>query len=151
MHTNFELYWCQWRFYMWQSMRWTSALSWPNPNVLVGSEVLTAMVMKSSVFWNITLCSPLKGKWHCGGTCCLHLQGQIISQGRNQCEASSKHCIMKREMPVIFWVEKLIWRDWLGDRVLIWMTGLESGLWRCDLVWTGSVTSFCDDNVEPFL
>jgi hypothetical protein len=27
---------------------------------LVGFEVLTAMVMKSTIFWDITLCNPLK-------------------------------------------------------------------------------------------
>jgi hypothetical protein len=26
----------------------------------IGSDVLTAVVMKSSFFWDITLCSPLK-------------------------------------------------------------------------------------------
>jgi hypothetical protein len=29
-------------------------------NDFVGFEVLTAMVMKSSVFWDIMACSPLK-------------------------------------------------------------------------------------------
>jgi hypothetical protein len=29
-------------------------------NKLVGSKVLTAVVMKSPIFWNITACSPLK-------------------------------------------------------------------------------------------
>jgi hypothetical protein len=29
-------------------------------NKLVGVEVITGMIMKSSIFWNITACSPLK-------------------------------------------------------------------------------------------
>jgi hypothetical protein len=37
---------------MWQ-MQWLCPFC-------VGSEVLTAVVMKSSIFWNITPCSPLK-------------------------------------------------------------------------------------------
>jgi hypothetical protein len=37
-------------------------------------EVLTAVVMKSSVFWDITRCSPLKVNVRFGGTCHLHLQ-----------------------------------------------------------------------------
>jgi hypothetical protein len=42
-------------------------------------EVLTAVVLKSSFFWDITSCSPLKVNRHFGGTCHLHLQGQRIS------------------------------------------------------------------------
>jgi hypothetical protein len=32
-------------------------------------------------------CSPLKVSWHFRGLCCLHLQGQRISQARNQHES----------------------------------------------------------------
>jgi hypothetical protein len=42
-------------------------------------QFLIVMVMKSSIFWDIT---PLTGH--------LHFQGRRISQGRNQREASSK-------------------------------------------------------------
>jgi hypothetical protein len=52
----------------------------------VGFEVLTAVVMKSKIFWDITPCSPLKFNRHFGGTCRLHLQGRRISQARNQRE-----------------------------------------------------------------
>jgi hypothetical protein len=50
----------------------------------VGFEVLTPMVVKSTIFWNIALCSPLKGNQRFGGTYRLHLQGRIISCARNQ-------------------------------------------------------------------
>jgi hypothetical protein len=50
----------------------------------VGFEVLTAMIMKSSIFWNVTPSSPLKVNLHSGGTCHFHLQGRRISQARNQ-------------------------------------------------------------------
>jgi hypothetical protein len=33
-------------------------------SVLLGFEVLTAVVMKSSVFWDITLCSPVEAVKH---------------------------------------------------------------------------------------
>jgi hypothetical protein len=46
----------------------------------VGFEVLTAVVMKSSIVWDITPCSPLKVNRRFGGTCCLHLHGRRISQ-----------------------------------------------------------------------
>jgi hypothetical protein len=52
---------------------------------VVRSEVLTAVVMKSTVFWDIMLCSLLKVSRHFEGTYCLHLQGRIISRARSQC------------------------------------------------------------------
>jgi hypothetical protein len=41
----------------------------------VGFEVLTAVVMKSSIFCDITPCCPLKANRRFEGACCLHLQG----------------------------------------------------------------------------
>jgi hypothetical protein len=38
--------------------------------------VLTAVVVKSSIFWDITPYSPSNVNRHFGGTCCLHLQGR---------------------------------------------------------------------------
>jgi hypothetical protein len=35
--------------------------------------------MKSSVLWDLTLCSPLKFNQHFGGICCFHFQGLRIS------------------------------------------------------------------------
>jgi hypothetical protein len=35
---------------------------------VVGFEVLTVVVMKSNIFWDIMLCSPLKVNQHFGGT-----------------------------------------------------------------------------------
>jgi hypothetical protein len=55
-----------------------------------GFEVLKTVVMESSIFWNITPCSPLKVNRKLGGTCRLHLQGRKTSQARNQREAGSK-------------------------------------------------------------
>jgi hypothetical protein len=50
----------------------------------VGFEVLTAVVMKNTIFWDITPCSPLKVNQHFGGTYSLQLQGRRISLARNQ-------------------------------------------------------------------
>jgi hypothetical protein len=52
---------------------WHELFSW-------GFEVRTAMVMKSSIFWDITPCSSLKVNLCFGGTCRLHIQGRRISQ-----------------------------------------------------------------------
>jgi hypothetical protein len=40
--------------------------------------------MKNAIFWDITLCSPLKVNRHFGGTYCLCLQGPRIRRERNQ-------------------------------------------------------------------
>jgi hypothetical protein len=39
----------------------TQNLHHEHEEISVGFEVLTAVVIKSSVIWDITLCSPLKG------------------------------------------------------------------------------------------
>jgi hypothetical protein len=39
-------------------------------------EILTAVTMRSSIFWDITPCSPLKVNRRFGGTHRLHLQGR---------------------------------------------------------------------------
>jgi hypothetical protein len=56
-------------------------------NAHEGFAVLTALVIKSCIFWDITPCSPLKVNLRFGVTCRLHLQGQRISRARNQCES----------------------------------------------------------------
>jgi hypothetical protein len=38
-----------------------------NGKIFVGCEVLTALIMKSSVFWDIMPCTPLKVNWLFGG------------------------------------------------------------------------------------
>jgi hypothetical protein len=44
---------------------------------------------KSSIFWDTTPYTPLKGNRRCGGTYRLHLQSRK-RQARNQCEAAGK-------------------------------------------------------------
>jgi hypothetical protein len=50
----------------------------------------TISFMNGPIFWDITSCSPLKVNWRFGGTARLLLQGQLISQGRNQHERGNK-------------------------------------------------------------
>jgi hypothetical protein len=45
----------------------------------VGSEILTAVVMKSSVFWDITPCSPLKFVWRSADYTALYPRRQNSS------------------------------------------------------------------------
>jgi hypothetical protein len=58
----------------------------------VGFEVLTAVVMKSSVFWDarVTMCSLLGVDQSFGGTCRPHLQDRRVSQAKYQHETGSK-------------------------------------------------------------
>jgi hypothetical protein len=49
----------------------------------VGFAVLAAVVMKSTVFWDIMPCSPLKVSRRFGGICRLYVQGQRKSWARN--------------------------------------------------------------------
>jgi hypothetical protein len=42
----------------------------------VGFEIFTAVVLKSTIFWDMTLCSPLSFNRRFGGTYRLHLQGR---------------------------------------------------------------------------
>jgi hypothetical protein len=48
--------------------------------LFVGFEVLTPVVMESTIFWNITPCTPLKFNRRFGGTYRLHLYGRRISR-----------------------------------------------------------------------
>jgi hypothetical protein len=41
-------------------------------------EVLTAVVMESSILWDITPCILLNFNWRFGGTCRLYLQGRAL-------------------------------------------------------------------------
>jgi hypothetical protein len=69
-------------------------------NLKMQDEVPTTVVMKSSSFWDITPCSPLKVNRRFGGTCCLHLQGRRI-KARKRYEAVSKY--RTAEIAISFW------------------------------------------------
>jgi hypothetical protein len=59
----------------------------------LGSEIFTAVIMKSSIFWDITACNPLKVNGHFGGTCQPHIQGRRINLTKIENEACSKQSI----------------------------------------------------------
>jgi hypothetical protein len=54
--------------------------------------------MSTSVFWDITPCSPLKVNGRFGGTCRLLFQGERISRARNQCESRWQACPEDRNL-----------------------------------------------------
>jgi hypothetical protein len=59
------------------------------------SKVEDYLFLKSFIFWDITLWSPLKVNQSFGGTLSLHLQGQRISPVRNQSENFHVKCSSK--------------------------------------------------------
>jgi hypothetical protein len=62
-----------------------------NKAFYLGYELVTAVVMWSSVFFDITTCSPLKVNQHFVRMCHLQHKGRRINQATNQLEAGSKH------------------------------------------------------------
>jgi hypothetical protein len=54
--------------------------------------VLTEIVTRNSVFWDVTPLITLKVSWRFGGLCRFNLQDWRVSQGRKQHEAGSKQC-----------------------------------------------------------
>jgi hypothetical protein len=49
-----------------------------------GSEVLTEMIRKSTIFWDVIRCSSVQVNRRLGGTYRLHLQGRRVSREWNQ-------------------------------------------------------------------
>jgi hypothetical protein len=101
---------------------------------LAGFEVLTAVVMKSIIFWDITRCSPLEVSRRFGGTCRLHLQGRRISQARNQREAGGKQIKMvetwssktSADFQRTTWGYTRIPQESIQVGLHLWRSGLES-------------------------
>jgi hypothetical protein len=60
-------------------------------------QVLTVVILKSSVFCDIIQFSPLIINQRFGGTCHLHLQDRRISEARSQHETSSKELQSERD------------------------------------------------------
>jgi hypothetical protein len=59
-------------------------------DTFAGFEVLTAETMKSSLFCDVTPCSPVKVNQHFRGTYHFKIHGRTASQARNQHEAGDK-------------------------------------------------------------
>jgi hypothetical protein len=65
----------------------------------VGIEVLTQVVMNSTIFCDITLCSPLKVNRRFGGTYYLHLQVEKWAEQDTRVKAGGKKRIKRRYVP----------------------------------------------------
>jgi hypothetical protein len=60
-------------------------------NYIFLRKLLAAVIMKSSIFWNITPCGPLKVIQCFGGIYRLLIQSLRIIQARNQCTLLAAH------------------------------------------------------------
>jgi hypothetical protein len=67
-------------------------------------EVLTAVVMKSTIFWDITLCSPSSVNRRFGGKYCLHLQGR-----KNKLSKKPAWKQVLEHIVAVFMIEKISW------------------------------------------
>jgi hypothetical protein len=85
---------------LWIMFLWARNMQdWHRPTVLLisyRSKVKTRLttILKSSIFWDIMPCSPLKVNRSFGGTWRLHLRGRIINQARNQRKTGSKQTFL---------------------------------------------------------
>jgi hypothetical protein len=97
------------------------------------TEVLTAVNMKSSIFWDITQFSMVKGHWSFGGTYRLHLQGWRTSQAKNQ----GKHA--ERSVGYLLWFCYLLLycKQWLSLFRLLALTAVLE-------VRTTHISVFCE-------
>jgi hypothetical protein len=87
-------------------------------------EVLTAVVMKSSIFWDITSCSPLKVNRRFGGTYRLHLHEYVLTAFRLISFSAYNstlrmEAICSSETSVDF--QRTTRRNISGDRTLQWL------------------------------
>jgi hypothetical protein len=64
--------------------------------------------MKSSNFWHITPCTPLKVYRWFGGICCLDLQGRTLILARNHHEAAI--CLLPTSLWFLAWLIVRPWR-----------------------------------------
>jgi hypothetical protein len=62
--------------------------------IVAGFEVLTAVTMKSSIFWYITPCCSVKVNQRFGVTYRFHLQGRRIRQAIDQHELGRKQSMI---------------------------------------------------------
>jgi hypothetical protein len=118
-------------------------------HTFAGFQILTVMAVRSSLVWDITLCSQVKINRRFVGTYRLDNQGRGVSRARNYHEAGSKQCLTCATC----WF--LSWRSCFGiisqDRQSV-RTGQE--LQQICTVWLDSVrTGKCSVylTVAPFV
>jgi hypothetical protein len=85
-------------------IRCTHFYNLPNFSKLTGAEFLIAVVMNSSILWDIMPCDQLYIHRCFAGRCHLHLQGRRKSQARCQREVVNKCQKKKKNMVLMYLV-----------------------------------------------
>jgi hypothetical protein len=80
---------------------------------IVGFEVLTAVVMKSTNFWDISPCSPLKVNRRFGRTYRLHLQGRISRARYQRDNRWQAECHLLSRWYLVRLIRPWRWRQYL--------------------------------------
>jgi hypothetical protein len=101
----------------------------------VGFEVLTAVIMKSAIFWDITPCSPLSVNRCFRGTSRLHLRGREISWARKSVKAGGKQ--LENEKPIKILCKNHVLCFWFEALMAVTMKNIVFGLQR-NTVWRGA-------------
>jgi hypothetical protein len=79
---------------------WVIVSSQAEVTTLVRSEFLTLMTIDITVLWDGKLCDLVKVYGCFGGTYCLHLQGQRVSQASSKLKVEAVH---SSEMSINFY------------------------------------------------
>jgi hypothetical protein len=113
-----------------------------------GFQFLTTVVIKSSVFWDVTPRSPLKVKRRFGGTHPLHLKGRRIRQARHQRESSSAcqkmEIVSSSETSVNFY--QITWRRIPGDTVPLFT---RNGMRTSNIAFHRTLVLCCEELTVP--
>jgi hypothetical protein len=134
--------WCYLQLRPWKPRQhiWFQALT----AVVILSSFRNMLPPKTSNFWDIMPCSPLKVNLHFVRTCRLHLQGPRVNQSRNQRETDSKHfsalkmdATFSSETLVVF--QRTTWRYIPEDKTL-WRRHIRPRSWYSP-VWMHGVTT----------
>jgi hypothetical protein len=99
-----------------------------NKDEIVGFEVPTAVVMKSSIYWDVTPCSPLKVNRRFGETYSLHLQGRRISRARNQHKEDTKQGCSTCWFLIWLIIRPYCWRRYVPPKHGSTFKGLHGGI-----------------------
>jgi hypothetical protein len=89
-------------------------------------EVLKAVVIKSTILWDITPCSPLSVNLRFGGTYRFHFQGKKIIWTRNQRESMLQACHAGFLLSLFF--RPWRWRRYIPPKRRLTLNGLHGAI-----------------------
>jgi hypothetical protein len=137
----------------WESLKSDKCISCEENYAIIRNEALIAVVMKSSIFYDIIPYTPLKVSRRFGEKCSLYLQGWKLYQGRNQHEAGSNgsHSTFRLKQAHLLL--------WIGLRNVYRKMNIKLTKYECKKIWirimeeTGKVAAgpvLCELTHEAF-